>query len=59
MSSPKAFDEKYIQALYDKIEARDPNQREFLQAVKEVLFSIVPALKKNPRYCQAMLGTVC
>jgi glutamate dehydrogenase (NADP+) len=35
------------------IKARDPSEREFVQAVKEVLDSVKPVLDQNPHYRQA------
>ena len=37
-------------AIYAKVVARDPDQPEFHQAVKEVLESLEPVLKANPEY---------
>jgi len=34
------------------VQARDPNQPEFLQAVKEVMISLWPFIKKNPQYAE-------
>ena len=34
------------------VKARDPNEREFHQAVSEVVESIKPVLDRNPRYRQ-------
>ena len=39
-----------IDAIYDKVVARDPNQPEFHQAVKEVLESLEPVIEKHPEY---------
>ncbi|KAK9810711.1 hypothetical protein WJX73_001208 [Symbiochloris irregularis] len=36
------------QAIFDKVKARDPDQKEFLQAVEEVLTTLEPVLKKRP-----------
>ena len=37
-------------AIYEKVVARDPDQPEFHQAVKEVLESLEPVLEENPEY---------
>ena len=37
-------------AIYDRVVARDPDQPEFHQAVKEVLESLEPVLEENPEY---------
>jgi glutamate dehydrogenase (NADP+) len=47
-----------IAEAYKKVEARDPNQAEFLQAVKEVLESLSPLFKKYPKYAK-VLAAVC
>jgi len=39
-----------IDAIYAKVVARDPEQPEFHQAVKEVLESLEPVLEANPEY---------
>ena len=35
-----------------QIHARDPNQPEFMQAVKEVMHSLWPFIEQNPHYAQ-------
>ena len=40
----------YAQRVYDDVAARSPWEPEFLQAVREVLTSIEPALPDNPQY---------
>merc|ERR1719159_291103 len=47
-----------IAEAYKKVEARDPNQAEFLQAVKEVLDSLAPLFKKYPKYAN-VLAAMC
>ena len=37
-------------AIYAKVVARDPEQPEFHQAVKEVLESLEPVLEENPEF---------
>lgn len=46
-------DEK-MKALYNKVAARDPEQKEFLQAFEEVLHSLKPVFEKNDRYLAVM-----
>ncbi|MDH2924040.1 glutamate dehydrogenase (NADP+) [Nicoletella semolina] len=41
-----------INALFQKIKQRDPNQLPFHQAVEEVFGSLTPFLAKNPKYTQ-------
>ena len=43
----------YLQKVYDKVVAKNPNETEFQQAVYEVLESITPAIEKNPAYEKA------
>ena len=37
-----SFKNAYLNRVYDEVQKRDPNQPEFLQAVKEVFESIEP-----------------
>ncbi|KAG4074502.1 hypothetical protein HA402_015791 [Bradysia odoriphaga] len=46
--------EQKMNALYAKVEHRDPHQYEFLQAFKEVLDSLKPVFEKNDRYLSVM-----
>jgi len=39
--------------ILEIIKARDPHEKEFVQAVQEVLDSVNPVLDQNPRYRQA------
>ncbi|MDL4839320.1 NADP-specific glutamate dehydrogenase [Aquibacillus rhizosphaerae] len=42
----------YVTHLFRSVEQRNPNETEFLQAVKEVFDSLVPVLVKNPIYIE-------
>ena len=42
------FQSTYLQSVYDGLEARDAEQKEFLQAVAEVLESLEPVVAANP-----------
>ena len=42
--------EKIIADVLDTVEKRNPGEQEFLQAVKEVLGTLVPAIERNPEY---------
>ncbi|RLF37699.1 MAG: NADP-specific glutamate dehydrogenase [Thermoplasmata archaeon] len=42
--------EEYIEQLMEKVVEKNPGEKEFHQAVREVLESIEPVIKKNPRY---------
>ena len=41
---------KTVEEFMAYVQARDPNQPEFLQAVKEVMLSLWPFIQKNPQY---------
>ncbi len=43
-----ALKDKYLQQVYDQVCKRDPDQKEFQQAVYEVLQSFEPVIKKTP-----------
>lgn len=38
----------YLNRVFEKVKQRDPNEKEFLQAVQEVLESIEPVIEKRP-----------
>lgn len=40
----------YVNELFIQVQQRNPHEKEFQQAVKEVLDSLVPVLEKNPKY---------
>ena len=42
--------DEYVKRVYAQVEARDPDQSEFLQAVQEVFESIEPVFAKHPEY---------
>jgi len=46
-------DEK-MKALYNKVAARDGEQKEFLQAFEEVLYSLKPVFEKEDKYLAVM-----
>ncbi|KKI90385.1 glutamate dehydrogenase [Bacillus sp. SA1-12] len=49
----------YVNHVYETVKKRNPNESEFLQAVKEVFDSLVPVLAKNPHYIkQAILERI-
>jgi len=47
-----------IKSVLEKVRARDPNQKEFLEAVEEVIHSLEPLLAKYPKYYR-VLAAVC
>ena len=43
------FKSSYLQRVYDGLESRNAEQKEFLQAVREVLESLEPVVAANPK----------
>ena len=43
----------YVERVYEIVKAKNPDQPEFLQAVKEVFESLAPVFEKKPEYEQA------
>ena len=43
-----AFESEYLKKVYANVEKKDPDQPEFLQAVKEVLESLEPVIEQRP-----------
>lgn len=41
-----------LDQFLSRVQARDPNQPEFMQAVQEVMNSLWPFIEQNPRYAQ-------
>ena len=48
-----AFTNPYLQRVYDDLAKRNPEQKEFLQAVEEVLESLEPVVAAHPEYEKA------
>ncbi len=44
-----------INEIIDKVKKQDPEQHEFHQAVKEVLDTLEPTIKKHPEFVKAKL----
>lgn len=44
------FKSEYLKKVYAGVEARNPGEKEFLQAVREVLESLEPVIEANPKY---------
>ena len=42
--------DEYIKRVYDQVVARDGDQPEFLQAVREVFETLQPGVEKHPEY---------
>ena len=43
------FQSEYLKRVYSGVEARNPGEKEFLQAVREVLESLEPVVAANPK----------
>lgn len=46
---------KYVEEIYSKLVKENPNEKEFLQAAKEILFSLQPVFDRHPEYQKAGL----
>lgn len=57
MQAP-SFKNKDVQALFEAVQSRDPDQPEFLQAVEEVLQTMEPVFEKHPE-CAALTSKPC
>jgi glutamate dehydrogenase (NADP+) len=45
--------ENYVNEVYEAVKKRDPHEKEFHQAVKEIFVSLVPVLAKHPKYMES------
>lgn len=43
-----AFSNAYVQRVYDQVVQRDGDQKEFLQAVREVFETLEPVVEAHP-----------
>ena len=43
---------EYIEKVIEKVKAKNPGEKEFVQAVEEVLTSLTPFIAENPQYIQ-------
>ena len=50
-----AIQNAYLQGVYEGLAKRNPEQKEFLQAVEEVLESLEPVVEAHPEYEKAGL----
>jgi len=46
---------EYVENVFKNVEAKNPGEKEFHQAVKEVLETLVPYLEKHPEYIKAKI----
>lgn len=44
--------EKYVQEIIEKVKTRDKGEENFIQAVEEVLTSLIPFIEQNPQYIE-------
>ena len=54
-----AIQNAYLQGVYEGLAKRNPEQKEFLQAVEEVLESLEPVVAAHPEYEKAGLIEPC
>ncbi len=48
-----AINNAYLQGVYESVEKKNAHEPEFLQAVKEVLETLVPVIEKRPDFVEA------
>ncbi len=48
-----AISNAYLQSVYESVEKKNANEPEFLQAVKEVLETLVPVIERRPDFIDA------
>jgi len=53
--STAAVTNAIVDSVFETVKRRNPNEPEFLQAVSEVLRSIVPVLDRHPEYVEARI----
>lgn len=46
---------EYVESVLQQVKKRDPEEKEFYDAVKEVLQTIAPVLDRNPKFIKAKL----
>ena len=44
-----SFTQRYIEGFMGELESRNPGEKEFLQAVREVVESVAPYVTENPQ----------
>lgn len=55
MSDSQKVATEYIDSVYNNLKAKHGHEPEFLQAVKEILYSLTPVFAQRPEYMQASL----
>jgi glutamate dehydrogenase (NADP+) len=48
----KSAAKHYIDSVYEKVCSRDPYEKEFHQAVKEILHTLTPVFEKHPKFIE-------
>ncbi len=48
-----AINNAYLQGIYESVEKKNANEPEFLQAVKEVLETLVPVIERRPDFIES------
>ena len=48
-----SFKSEFLNNVYESVVKRDPNQKEFIQAVKEVLESLEPVIERKPEIAES------
>ena len=48
-----SFKNEYVKSVYENVAAKNAHQKEYLQAVKEVLESLEPVIEKRPDFVKA------
>ena len=43
---------EYVEKVIEKVKAKNPGEKEFVQVVEEVLTSLTPFIAENPQYIQ-------
>ena len=51
----RGFVMNYIKEVFERVQKRNSNEKEFLQAVEEVFESLEPVIEKHPEYVEANL----
>lgn len=50
--STQSIASQYVHSVYESVVARNPQENEFHQAVKEILDSLIPVIEAHPKYME-------
>ncbi|QKY70787.1 NADP-specific glutamate dehydrogenase [Lentibacillus sp. CBA3610] len=53
LQSKRETAKQYVKKIYNATEQRNPHETEFLQAVKEIVDSLIPVLARQPQYMKS------